>query len=283
MDTQPVSQPAPAVSEPTRPAKPQRANAFTALQTIISAAIVLATLFTLWTPSNLFSNDLLDKMFLALQPGSEQQVPVGDWPTPTALPAPRIGIVSGHWGNDSGTVCDDGLTEEQVNLRIAAQVEKNLKAAGYQVDLLQEKDTRLAQYQATVLVSIHNDSCQYINNEATGYKVAAAMSSAYPEKASRLTACLTQRYAEITGMTFHFNTITPDMTSYHAFDEINTNTTAAIIETGFLNLDRDMLVNHYETVAEGISAGILCYIRNENIPNVVPTEATQPVELTPEP
>ncbi|HEY9087235.1 MAG TPA: N-acetylmuramoyl-L-alanine amidase [Anaerolineaceae bacterium] len=281
MDTQPVTPSAPAIPEPSRPVKHQRTSAFNALQTIISAAIVLATLFTLWTPANLFSNDLLDKMFLALQPGGEQQVPAGDWPTPTPLPAPRIGIVSGHWGNDSGTVCSDGLTEEQVNLRIAAQVEKNLKAAGYDVDLLQEKDARLSQYQATVLVSIHNDSCDYINNEATGYKVAAAMSTSYPEKAARLTACLTQRYAEITGMRFHFNTITPDMTSYHAFDEINSNTTAAIIETGFLNLDRDMLVNHYETVAEGVSAGILCYIRNENIPNVLPTDAIIPTEPAP--
>jgi N-acetylmuramoyl-L-alanine amidase len=261
------------------PAKTGRVSVIAALQTIISAAVVLATLFTLWTPANLFSNDLLDKMFLALQPGGEQPLPPGDWPTPTALPRPRIGIVSGHWGNDSGTVCADGLTEEQVNLRIAAQVEKNLKAEGYEVDLLQEKDARLYQYQATALVSIHNDSCQYINNEATGFKVAAAMSSPYPEKATRLTACLTQRYGELTKMKFHFNTITPDMTSYHAFDEINTNTTAAIIETGFLNLDRDILVNQYEMVAQGVSDGILCYIRNESIPNGLDF----PVEDTPQP
>ncbi len=272
MDPQTVPPPAIPTPEIARPAKAPRAGVLTALQTIISAAVVLATLFTLWTPANLFSNDLLDKMFLALQPGNGQQVPPGDWPTATPPPRPRIGIVSGHWGNDSGTVCSDGLTEEQVNLRIATQVEKNLKAAGYDVDLLQEKDPRLNQYQATALVSIHNDSCQYINNDATGYKVAAAMSSPYPEKASRLTACLTQRYADVTKMKFHFNTITPDMTSYHAFDEINKNTTAAIIETGFLNLDRDILVNQYEMVAQGVSDGILCYIRNESIPSQpVPT------------
>ena len=258
-----------------------RVSILQTLQTLISAAVVLATLFTLWTPANLFSNQLLDNMFKAIQQDqTNPQVPA-DWPTPTALPRPRIGIVSGHWGNDPGSVCADGLTEEKVNLRIATLVEQNLKAEGYDVDLLQEFDKKLTQYQATALVSIHNDSCDYINNEATGYKVAAAMSTSYPEKAARLTACLTQRYAEITGMRFHFNTITPDMTSYHAFDEINSNTTAAIIETGFLNLDRDMLVNHYETVAEGVSAGILCYIRNENIPNVLPTDAIIPTEPAP--
>jgi hypothetical protein len=42
-------------------------------------------------------------------------------------------------------------------------------------------------YQASTLVSIHNDSCEYVNDEATGFKVAAAMSSPFPEKANRLT------------------------------------------------------------------------------------------------
>ena len=37
------------------------------LQTIISAALVVATLFTLWTPANLFSGELLDTMLFALE------------------------------------------------------------------------------------------------------------------------------------------------------------------------------------------------------------------------
>ncbi len=248
-------------------AKPgPRVSILQTLQTLISAAVVLATLFTLWTPANLFSNQLLDNMFNAIQQNNPNPQVPADWPTPTALPRPRIGIVSGHWGNDPGSVCADGLSEEKVNLRIATLVEQNLKAEGYDVDLLQEFDKKLTQYQATALVSIHNDSCDYINNEATGFKVAAAMASPYPEKAARLTACLTQRYGTITGLPYHYNTITPDMTSYHAFDEINSVTTAAIIETGFLNLDREILVNHTDVIAKGITAGILCFIRNENIP-----------------
>jgi N-acetylmuramoyl-L-alanine amidase len=189
-----------------------------------------------------------------------------NWPTNTPGPRPRIGIVAGHWGNDPGAVCQDGLTEEKVNLRIATLVVQNLKAEGYEVDLLQEKDPRLKSYQATALISIHNDSCQFINNDATGFKVAAAMATAYPEKAARLTACITQRYQTATRMNFHYNSITKDMTSYHAFNEINPDTTAAIIETGFLNLDRDILVNKTDIVARGVTDGILCYMRNESIP-----------------
>jgi N-acetylmuramoyl-L-alanine amidase len=73
-------------------------------------------------------------------------------------------------------------------------------------------------------------------------------------------------------LNFHANSITPDMTRYHAFDEINGNTPAAIIETGFLNLDRDILVNQTDKVAMGVRNGILCYIRNEPITQqVLPT------------
>jgi N-acetylmuramoyl-L-alanine amidase len=73
------------------------------------------------------------------------------------------------------------------------------------------------------------------------------------------------RYATRTGLTYHPSTITIDMTEYHAFDEINTNTTAAIIETGFLYLDRKILTENPDVIAQGIVDGINCYVRNESI------------------
>lgn len=235
--------------------------ALSAFSTILTVALVLATLFTMWTPENLFSNQMLDNLFQAWQANPTLTVP-----TPTPSPRPRIGIVAGHWGNDSGAVCSDGLTEMSVNLEIATRVQQHLLNEGYEVDLLQEFDEKLYEYQALALVSIHNDSCDFVNNEATGFKVAAAASSAYPEKADRLSACLIDRYSKTTGMLFHANTITGDMTQYHTFREINTNTTAAIIETGFLNLDRRILTEQPDLVAQGISNGILCYIKNEPVP-----------------
>ncbi|HOD43745.1 MAG TPA: hypothetical protein PKL21_02570, partial [Anaerolineaceae bacterium] len=54
-----------------------------------------------------------------------------------------------------------------------------------------------------------------------------------------------------------------DMSSYHTFREIHTETTAAIIETGFLFLDRKILTEEPDLIADGIVAGILCYMRNE--------------------
>lgn len=228
--------------------------------TVVSVGLVMATLLTLFTPTSLFSNRSLEAMFRALQSNPESA-----YPTPTPRPMPRVGIVAGHAGNDAGAVCPDGLTEAQVNLEIALRVQQRLLAAGYQVDLLNEFDERLAGYQAQVLVSIHNDSCNYINDEATGFKVAAASSSRFPEKAERLTACLVDRYAKATGLRYHPNTITRDMTEYHTFSEINSETTAAIIETGFLNLDRRILTEEPERVAQGVTDGILCFLRNEPI------------------
>lgn len=247
-------------------------NMWSALQTVFSVAIVIATVFTMWNPSNIFSNQMLDRMFKSSTFSSIKPTTIPL--TPTASPKPRIGIVAGHWGNDSGAVCQDGFTEVELNQKIATLVREDLVSEGYDVDLLQEKDEKLFEYNALALVSIHNDSCDYINNEATGFKVAAAMSSAFPEKASRLTACLVDRYGSVTNMKYHANTITKDMTNYHTFNEINANTTAAIIETGFMNLDRQILTERTDLVARGISQGILCFIRNEDLNNLPTQEPT---------
>lgn len=250
-------------SEQSHP-KPGKFSIFGGVQTIATYAFLLATLFTLFTPNNLFSGEMLDKAFQAWQANPTNVAPVSGVQNGNQNTLP-IGIVSGHWKNDSGSVCADGLTEEQVNLTIATLVQQKLVAEGFTVDLLEEFDSRLSQYKGLVLLSIHNDSCDYVNDAATGFKVAAAVHSAYPEKAARLTACLTSRYASRTGLPFHASTITNDMTYYHAFDEINTETTAGIIETGFLNLDRQILTQQPDLIAQGIVDGILCYIRNENV------------------
>ncbi len=176
-----------------------------------------------------------------------------------------IGVVAGHWGNDSGSVCLDGLTEVDVNQKIASLVQKKLIERGYDVNLLKEFDHQLAGYKATILVSIHADSCEFINADATGFKVAAALANPHPERATRLTACIRSRYASITGLPLHSSSVTLDMTDYHAFEEIHESTTAAIIETGFLNLDRNFLTEQSDIVAQGIVDGILCYLNNESI------------------
>ena len=248
-----------------RPRKSRPARARLLGPTLL-VAVFLATLFTAWTPSSLSVGSLSDQLALLMTPR-----PVGgEAAISTPLPPLRIGIVAGHLGNDSGSVCAEAdgtvtLTEQEVNQKIATLVKDSLTARGFQVELLQEYDTRLAGYRGAALVSIHNDSCDYINDEATGFKVAAAMDTRDINRANRLTACLVDRYARLTGLTFHAGSITLDMTDYHSFSEIDPNTVAAIIETGFLNLDRVYLTQHTDQVADGIAQGILCFINNENI------------------
>jgi N-acetylmuramoyl-L-alanine amidase len=255
--------------DPQESSNPQRSTGgfsfFNTFQSVIVVGMVLATLFTLWTPSHLFSNQSITELLASIQ-ATEAVVNVAA-PSPAPVNAQRIGIVAGHWGKDDpGAVCPDGLTEQEVNLRIATLVKQYLIDAGYEVDLMQEFDDKLMQYKAIALVSIHADTCMYIDSTKSGFKVAAAQGSIYPEKYQRLNSCLIHRYQKTTGLAFDFNTITADMREYHAFDEIHTDTTAAIIETGFLNLDRDLLENHPDIPARGIADGILCYVRNESIP-----------------
>jgi hypothetical protein len=94
----------------------------------------------------------------------------------------------------------------------------------------------------------------------------------------RLTACLRARYGAATGMPIHSTSVTNDMTQYHAFDEIDPNTTAAIIEVGFMNLDRQILEKSPEIPAQGIVSGILCYLRNESITLPTADAAAAPLE-----
>lgn len=191
------------------------------------------------------------------------------WPLIARQPAGRprhivIGIVAGHWGNDSGSVCPDGVTEQQVNLNIARQVAEKLKAYNYQVDVLQEFDSRLNGYAADVLLSIHADSCDPIDAfpPASGFKVARSVASAIPNTEDRLVGCIKDEYAAVTQLPFHANSITRDMTSYHSFAEVNLGTPAAIIETGFLFLDYNLLVKQSHLPAQGIVNGIQCFLKS---------------------
>lgn len=257
-----------AVSTPTAAPPRERFSVFGSIQTIGVYAFLLASLFTLFTPNNLFSGQMLERVFQAWQANPTIVAPVNNVVT---TGSGRIGIVSGHWKNDSGSVCEDGLTEEQVNLNIATLIQQKLTAEGYNVDLLEEFDSRLSQYKGIALISIHSDTCEWISPEASGFKVSAAIHSAYPEKASRLTSCLVDRYQRDTGLKYLANSVTNDMTYYHAFDEIHTETTAAIIETGFLNLDRETLTQRPDQVAQGVVDGLLCFILNENVASPQPT------------
>jgi N-acetylmuramoyl-L-alanine amidase len=181
----------------------------------------------------------------------------------TALPpdAPRVGIVAGHSGYDPGATCPDGLTEAEVNLAVAKEVQSLLTGKGYRVDLLQEFDERLTGYRAKALISIHADSCDVPG--ATGFKAARVTDSAIPQAEDRLVDCLYREYEATTGLPRHDSSVTDNMTNYHAFREIDKSTPGAIIEVGFLLDDRDILTQRPKLVARGVAAGALCFLEGQ--------------------
>jgi N-acetylmuramoyl-L-alanine amidase len=239
----------------------------------VTFSVILATLFTAWSPASLNPAELVGNLFGSVL-GSDEVEPVetavvGGIPEDRVI---KIGIVAGHMGVypetglvDPGATCEDGLTEQVVNQNIAELVVKGLQAAGVEVDLLEEFDNRLAEYSADALVSIHADACYYINDQATGYKVSRSAASDVPQSSDRLVNCVIERYGSATGLNFHPGSITLDMTEYHTFYEIHSNTPAVIIETGFLYLDREFLTSEPEQAARGIVDGILCYVNKEAI------------------
>ncbi len=231
------------------------------LQTAFSVAFLLATLFTGFSPK-MFSGN-----FGAIISGILTPQPDGGGAVPTTQKPVRIGIVSGHWGNggDPGAVCPDGTNEHDINLTIASLVRQKLEARGYNIDLLQEFDPRLDGYQAALLLSIHNDTCDVIDAQATGFKLASSTYSRDQNLTDRLSACLYDRYGRATGLPYLSGNITVNMTDYHAFRAIDPSTPASIIETGFLNLDRSLLVDHPDVVADGVVAGVLCFVRSESV------------------
>lgn len=184
-----------------------------------------------------------------------------------ALWEKEIAIISGHAGFDSGAVCENSqgevtLTEADVNRDIAEITASLLADLGAQVTVLEEYDTRLAGLRADLLLSLHADSCI----AASGFKAANFTQSRIPVTEARLLACLNQHYAAATRLAEHPNTVTHDMTQYHAFRRIHPQTPAAILEMGFLGGDQPLLTREPTRVAQGIAASARCFLAPEPTP-----------------
>ena len=221
-------------------------------------AVITATLFTALPATGI---GLKSPLF---QPGQNNGESFG---SETPVVTLRVGLVVGHWGNDVGAICPEslgGYREVDINYTIADLTRQYLQAEGVEVDLLKEFDEYLKGYEGDALISIHADTCEYIPELGTGFKIAEAVDNKRPEQAARLMACIKNRYGTATGLRYDHR-ITPDMTSYHAFGEVDPNTPAVIIETGYMNQDRELLTKYPSRVARGITAGIMCYLNREEI------------------
>jgi N-acetylmuramoyl-L-alanine amidase len=240
------------------------------------AGLLIATIFSYWTPDDDFLPEGFQQKISVVDVTQAPGGPVRATPLPTEVPIQRIGIIAGHSGPpldpsfevDPGAVCDDNqdgipeLTELQINQAVADQVVTKLRQQGYLVDLLNEFDERLAGYRADVLVSIHTNDCTFYGFDISGYSVAgpAARGGGVPRGEDEdLVSCIRREYGTITGLPEH-GALTEDMTSYHTFREISVDTAVAIIEIGFMYVDRQFLTQQPGVVADGIVSGILCYL-----------------------
>lgn len=231
---------------------------------IVSAALIATILAWFIRPESL---DLELRAQLAQSVASP--VPVVQ---PTAIPTPnfmrRIGIVSGHFGNtpdnylaetDPSAICPDGLTENEINLAVAQRVVVQLRDAGYTVDLLEEWDERLTNYQADMLLSIHSNDCTDYGELVSGFLVSQAQSRPTGGPDERLENCIALRYAQTTGLDQRFG-LTRDMTDYHIFREISPTTPGVILEMGFMKDDRTILTESPDLLANAIVEGITCFL-----------------------
>ena len=190
-------------------------------------------------------------------------------PPPTSTPATegpaavRIGIVAGHHEYDPGAVCPDGLREADINLAVAERVVGRLRRKGYTVDLLSEFDERISGYKANVFLSIHADSCI---PGLSGFKIARSETSAIPEIEDQLVESITTAYGEKTGLAFHANSISEHMRDYHAFREIAYDTPGAIIELGFMNDDRNILLYRQDRLSRSLVDGIQAFLNSQTKP-----------------
>ncbi|MEA2007740.1 MAG: N-acetylmuramoyl-L-alanine amidase [Chloroflexota bacterium] len=231
----------------------------TTLIAVCGVGMLMATLFTSWPATGIAAN-------LNSLGGGGANSPASATTTPH--PNFRVGLVAGHWGYDTGAVCPDslgGYREVDINYTIADLTRQQLQAYGVTVDLLKEFDDRLQGYEANALVSIHADTCEFLQGHTSGFKIAETQSNQRPEQAARLLKCLENRYAAATGLFLDINRVTIDMTEYHAFSEINPITPAVIIETGYMNQDQNLLIGDPYKIARGIADGIMCYLERQPI------------------
>lgn len=182
-------------------------------------------------------------------------------PIPVPVINDRVAFISGHAGYDSGAICADDagnttITEAAVVADVTGQAANLLRRDGTDVAILQEYDPRINNLEVDVLISLHADSC--IN--ASGYKAAYHIFSVIPETDARLVDCIDIHYPRVTGLTQHADTITHNMTEYHAFRKVAPTTPAAILELGFLGGDQELLTTNAEVAARGVVESVRCFL-----------------------
>lgn len=255
------------------------------------AALLMATIFSYWTPDDFLSPEFREAMRVVnttQQAGAPLVVATA---LPTQEAVLRVGIIAGHSGPpqgqtegvDPGAVCEnnDGvaeLRELDINTEVARLVVNKLLAAGYEVDLMEEWDPDLEGYRAAALLSIHTNDCRPYGLEATGYNAVGPQERVMRGIDEAFVNCILDEYGRVTGLPRHFG-VTVDMTSYHNFQAASVDTPAAIIELGFMYMDRHMVTNERDVLAEGVFQGMMCFLDPESRLQATPIPTPAPATI----
>lgn len=197
-------------------------------------------------------------------------------PQPSPFSGKRVGLQAGHWQTanapaelaslrSSTGASAAGYREVDLNLKIARLVAGILESKGIEVDVL--PTTLPVKYQADAFVAIHADAA---GSAARGYKIARSGRSAIPAQDDALVSSLYSAYGKATGLPTNGD-FTDAMRYYYAFTSsrlqhtVAAITPAAIVEMGYLTnaLDRSLMVNSSDRVAQGIAQGILDFLSHK--------------------
>ena len=217
------------------------------LQTIILVAAVLATLFTLWNPYKLFSQEVTQTGLQVNTDGKPNEYST-------------IGILVGHWKVDSGHVCENDIVEANITEAIANQVSMKLNALGYPVKLLAETDMDLINYRGPALVALYTGSCEDTPENKSGFTIGTTLATSDLNSSNALAVCMGEIYQASTKLDFTYQIISPDQPAYTFFEMVNPDTPMIYLEMGSLFYDQSVLVQNSENVANGIVNGIQCYL-----------------------
>jgi len=261
MEEQPKTDPQPEEEfseEPYLEEAPRRSNYTVSrgVQTVISIAILMATLLTLWNPRRVLKTPDLEALLREHALQQQEKTPQ------TTDEGSRIGLLVGHWQDNQGEVCADGLVEADVNLNIINRAAQTLVAIGYEVDIFPEFDLGLLNYRGAALVAVYSGSCALSPPPPSGFKIGTSLTMQNPDEVNRLAVCLAEAYQERTRLAFSYEVINPDHFSYHIFRDIHPDTPAVLIEMGSLTTDREVIVGQADSAANGVASGILCFIES---------------------
>lgn len=234
--------------------KPADYSVLRGVQTVISIAVVMATLLTLWNPRKVLKTPDLNTLL-----SQETVIPSSESNNDTET-SDHIGILAGHWLDSTGDVCPDGLSEADVNLDVANQVIQLLEDLGYKADLFPEFDLGLLNYKARGLVAVYSGSCLQHPSVSSGFKIGSSLTAVNPDTTNQLAVCLAEAYQEKVKIPFTYEVINPDHPAYHIFRDIDADTPAILIEIGSLNADRQLLTSQANLVAEAIVDGLICFL-----------------------